>query len=403
MGINSRKKCQTTLNVESSRSHSVFTLKLYEKNLETNEIEFLEKYAIVDLAGSERNKRTNTQSDDLKDASYINKSLCILGRCLNDIQWNQRHNEQNQRIVPFRESKLTRIFQDLMEKGKVVMCVHANPSIDDMDETCAVLKYSALAKQIETGCRYNQATPKSKRQLFQSPKLKPETKERETKEREIKETRNFEKEMIEMKEKYERELKEKEIDYLNVIKNLELKAFRLEETVNLLERENVLLANKKHQIESTCEKLMKKNQQKETEISELQHFIDMEQKRIKQEADQLEREFQIELFETNCSHQATLTQKDEELIELKLKLENNSMEITPKKKKILQNLPMNLLTPREGENESLYDKWSLNQRNKSRNQSQFVSPVKTKSPKFIKSPMVNKENQKSQTSQRLFK
>jgi hypothetical protein len=395
MGINSRKKCQTTLNVESSRSHSVFTLKLYEKNLETNEIEFLEKYAIVDLAGSERNKRTNTQSDDLKDASYINKSLCILGRCLNDIQWNQRHNEQNQRIVPFRESKLTRIFQDLMEKGKVVMCVHANPSVDDMDETCAVLKYSALAKQIETGCRYNQATPKSKRQLFQSPKLKPETKERE-----IKETRNFEKEMMEMKEKYEKEMKEKELDYLNVIKNLELKVFRLEETVNLMERENTLLANKKHQIETTCEKLMKKNQQKESEIEELQQFIETEQKRIKQEADQIEREFQIELFETNCSHQATLTQKDEELIELKLKLENK-MEITPKKKKILQNLPMNLLTPREGESETLYDKWTSNQKNKTRNQ--FVSPVK-KSPKvFMKSPTVNKENQKGTVSQRLFK
>ena len=359
MGIHSRKMCQTTLNVESSRSHSVFTLKLFEKNLETNEVNFLEKYSIVDLAGSERNKRTNTQFDDLKDASYINKSLCILGRCLNDIQWNQRHSGQNQRIVPFRESKLTRIFQDLMEKGKVVMIVNANPSLNDLDETCAVLKYSAVAKQIETGCRYNQTTPKSKKLLFpnQSSLVSPQSVKLELKENTKKLLLKSEREISELKENFAKDMKEKDKYYLNLVLTLETQ-------IEDLKEENFLLKKNQLDFDSTCDRLILSNQTKEAEIERLKKYLDRENYRFQQENEELERQFQIELFETNCLHRSHLAEKDEEIQFLKSQLEQKQFDmLSPKKKKILQNVPMNLLTPQKDESESLYEKWTSNKKN----------------------------------------
>eukprot|EP01080_Neovahlkampfia_damariscottae_P005627 gene5627-9444_t len=359
MGIHSRKKCQTTLNVASSRSHSVFTLKLYEKNLETNDVYFLEKYSIVDLAGSERNKRTNTHSDDLKDASYINKSLCILGRCLNDIQWNQRHSEQNQKIVPFRESKLTRIFQDLMEKGNVVMIVHANPSINDLDETCAVLKYSAIASRIETGCRYNQATPRGKRQLFPSTPQSSHIKSQQIHENAKKQLLKNEQEIIELKDNFAKEIKEKDKYYLNLVLTLETQ-------IEDLKVENNLLRKSQLNFDSTCDKMILSNQTKEAEIERLKNHLYKEQKRNQEDNEELERQFQIELFETNCAHRTNLAQKDEEIEYLKSLLEQQQQKteiMSPRKKKILQNVPMNLLTPKKDDSESLYDKWTSNKKN----------------------------------------
>lgn len=55
----------------------------------------------------------------------INASLMTFGRCLEALRWNQQHsNPTQQRQVPFRDSKLTRLFQDyFIGNGKAVMYV----------------------------------------------------------------------------------------------------------------------------------------------------------------------------------------------------------------------------------------------------------------------------------------
>ena len=66
--------------------------------------------SVVDLAGSERTKKSNVRGDMMKQSSSINKSLMTFGQCLNMLQYNQKH--RNKLLVPFRESKLTHLFQD---------------------------------------------------------------------------------------------------------------------------------------------------------------------------------------------------------------------------------------------------------------------------------------------------
>jgi hypothetical protein len=71
---------ETILNIQSSRSHTIFKMgvrMVYEEGryLETS-------LCIVDLAGSERSKKAETQGAQLNEACNINKSLLVLGRCL---------------------------------------------------------------------------------------------------------------------------------------------------------------------------------------------------------------------------------------------------------------------------------------------------------------------------------
>lgn len=84
----------------------------------------------MDLAGSERTKHTHTTGDRLKEAGNINKSLMVLGQCLEVMRSNQRkialslaQESKDTRIdtrdikkglaiVPFRHSKLTEALMD---------------------------------------------------------------------------------------------------------------------------------------------------------------------------------------------------------------------------------------------------------------------------------------------------
>lgn len=74
----------------------------------------------MDLAGSERMRNTGTSGDRLKEAGNINKSLMVLGQCLEVLRSNQQSmaapvvpgRKKKLAVVPFRHSKLTEIFQN---------------------------------------------------------------------------------------------------------------------------------------------------------------------------------------------------------------------------------------------------------------------------------------------------
>jgi len=52
-GMGNRTTASTQMNAESSRSHSVFTFKLHQKDLEDESKNLFAKVNLVDLAGSE--------------------------------------------------------------------------------------------------------------------------------------------------------------------------------------------------------------------------------------------------------------------------------------------------------------------------------------------------------------
>ena len=66
------------MNVESSRSHLIFSLVLETTDLQTQNVT-RGKLSFVDLAGSERVKKSGAVGDTMKEAQAINKSLSALG------------------------------------------------------------------------------------------------------------------------------------------------------------------------------------------------------------------------------------------------------------------------------------------------------------------------------------
>ncbi|GBG26049.1 Kinesin, putative [Hondaea fermentalgiana] len=159
-GREARETHETECNLQSSRSHSVFVITVEQKgnavkNLPANAAAAKPaRLYIVDLAGSERGKRTNASRARQREASNINCSLMNLMRCLDTLRLNQKNKKLNKRekMVPFRESKLTLLFRDCFigsNCGGVSMIVNASARPEDYDETAHALKYGALVKNVK--------------------------------------------------------------------------------------------------------------------------------------------------------------------------------------------------------------------------------------------------------------
>ncbi|KIK26563.1 hypothetical protein PISMIDRAFT_8906 [Pisolithus microcarpus 441] len=163
-----RRVFGTLANSQSSRSHSIVTIRVLKGHrAERGDPTSLQmsRLTVVDLAGSERAKHTQTSGDRLKEAGSINKSLMVLGQCMEAMRTNQRRLAQGSAIsghdaheakkplvvVPFRHSKLTEILMDyFVGDGKVAMIVNVNPYDTGFEEISHVMKFSALAREVST-------------------------------------------------------------------------------------------------------------------------------------------------------------------------------------------------------------------------------------------------------------
>nr|XP_024655038.1 kinesin-like protein KIF20A [Maylandia zebra] len=143
-GNKNRSAAATKMNHSSSRSHSIFTMKLLRINGGT--AERVSEFSLCDLAGSERCNKTKTFGERLKEAGNINNSLLILGKCITALR---NSGPDRTRSIPFRESKLTKLFQAFFcGKGRPSMIVNINQCASTYDETLHVMKFSAVAKQV---------------------------------------------------------------------------------------------------------------------------------------------------------------------------------------------------------------------------------------------------------------
>ncbi|XP_014606550.1 PREDICTED: kinesin-like protein KIF20A isoform X1 [Polistes canadensis] len=145
------KVAATALNARSSRSHCIFTIKLlkyYSENL-TGSVD-LSTFSFCDLAGSERLKKTLNIGDRLKEAQNINTSLLVLGKCLKSIYDSQLTKLKTEPVIgPFRESKLTRLYQRALSgREHIALIVNVNPLPNLYTETQNVLNFAAIAKKI---------------------------------------------------------------------------------------------------------------------------------------------------------------------------------------------------------------------------------------------------------------
>ncbi|KAM9376923.1 kinesin-like protein KIF21A [Pholidichthys leucotaenia] len=173
LGALSRTTASTQMNVQSSRSHAIFTIHLCQVrvcasdnqddetdnrvsngNTEVDEYETLTaKFHFVDLAGSERLKRTGATGDRAKEGISINCGLLALGNVISALGDRSKRASH----VPYRDSKLTRLLQDsLGGNSQTVMIACISPSDRDFMETLNTLKYANRARNIKNKVMVNQ-------------------------------------------------------------------------------------------------------------------------------------------------------------------------------------------------------------------------------------------------------
>uniref|UniRef100_A0A667ZRA9 Kinesin-like protein n=1 Tax=Myripristis murdjan TaxID=586833 RepID=A0A667ZRA9_9TELE len=155
-GQKKRRIANTQLNRESSRSHSVFIMKLAQAPLDADGDHILQdknqvnvsQLCLVDLAGSERTSRTRAEGSRLREAGNINQSLMTLRTCIEVLRENQMCGTN--KMVPYRDSKVTHLFKNYFDgEGKVRMIVCVNPKADDYEETMLVMRFAEMTQEVE--------------------------------------------------------------------------------------------------------------------------------------------------------------------------------------------------------------------------------------------------------------
>ncbi|KAM9373207.1 kinesin-like protein KIF20A [Phaethornis superciliosus] len=148
LGRKNQSFASTHMNQNSSRSHSIFSIRILHLQRGGSEVvPKISELSLCDLAGSERCKDQKS-GDRMKEANNINTSLHTLGRCIAALRQNQQ-SKVKQTVVPFRDSKLTRVFQGFFTgRGRSCMIVNINQCASTYDETLYVAKFSAIASQL---------------------------------------------------------------------------------------------------------------------------------------------------------------------------------------------------------------------------------------------------------------
>ncbi|EOB14879.1 Kinesin-like protein KIF18B, partial [Nosema bombycis CQ1] len=137
-GIKTRKTKATSMNMESSRSHSVFTVYITNS---ANGVLKESKLTFVDLAGSERLRDLECKDFQLKETTGINKSLFCLGKIIH------RLSEGDNGHIGYRDSKLTFLLKDSLG-GNSKLRVIGNVCLGQKSDTINTMSFLSRLKMI---------------------------------------------------------------------------------------------------------------------------------------------------------------------------------------------------------------------------------------------------------------
>lgn len=167
-GEANRFAANTKLNTESSRSHAILmvNVKKHVKGKTGDLIVVNEngmgvhmakgfraptvrksKLVVVDLAGSERLDKSGSEGHALEEAKSINLSLTALGKCINALAEGSSH-------VPIRDSKLTRLLRDSFGgTARTSLVITIGPSPRHRGETASTIMFGQRAMKVENMVR----------------------------------------------------------------------------------------------------------------------------------------------------------------------------------------------------------------------------------------------------------
>jgi len=138
-----RATSSTDMNSESSRSHSIVTVRT-QCTLRGSST-YVGKIHLIDLAGSENTNKSGVTGQGMKEAQNINKSLSALGDVIQALVKKDPH-------TPYRNSKLTMMLKDsLGGDSKTLMIVCSSPAQTNVTETLSSLNFASRARNVELG------------------------------------------------------------------------------------------------------------------------------------------------------------------------------------------------------------------------------------------------------------
>ncbi len=147
-----RATSATGMNETSSRSHSVFILKIESKPEAAGGAAARSAVLnLIDLAGSERVGKTGATGQTLKEAQKINQSLSALGNVISALSSGTADH------VPYRDSQLTRLLQESLGGNcKTRLVIACSPHCFNYEETLSSLRFGQRAKTLKNKIHKNE-------------------------------------------------------------------------------------------------------------------------------------------------------------------------------------------------------------------------------------------------------
>eukprot|EP00730_Choanoeca_flexa_P002951 TRINITY_DN11240_c0_g1_i1.p1 TRINITY_DN11240_c0_g1~~TRINITY_DN11240_c0_g1_i1.p1 ORF type:complete len:887 (+),score=161.57 TRINITY_DN11240_c0_g1_i1:54-2714(+) len=151
LGKTNRTVASTTMNLTSSRSHSVFTLTLHYQRPGSDTI-IKSKLNLVDLAGSERVSKSHASGQQLDEAKHINLSLHYLENVIIALQ-----KSTNKKHIPYRNSLLTKLLRDSLG-GNCITAMIAAISLKDSNkhESISTCRFAQRVAMVDNDARRNE-------------------------------------------------------------------------------------------------------------------------------------------------------------------------------------------------------------------------------------------------------
>lgn len=146
------------MNARSSRSHTIFIIKLESISIMQKKIR--SNLYLVDLAGCERQKDTHSTGIRLDEAKKINLSLANLGKVINGLSKSQMNMDKQDKIkkehIGYRNSKLTMILKNcLCGNSKTMIICTCSMKASYGEETLSTINFAVRVKNIKTKPKIN--------------------------------------------------------------------------------------------------------------------------------------------------------------------------------------------------------------------------------------------------------